>query len=185
MKKIFTILVPVWMAFSCWLLIESVAQTNPTSEYRQPGDVLVRMANSTNVESGTALTVIRSDAPPIQQRVETWLTTAKDWVSGALVIIAALLAWLANANRNKAAESGTIATVLIKEIQKVATKGFKNDIADAAREAGVSDSLHAAVKENTLSVLAEPHNYTAELVAHWPPKPPVVDPPKPSEIKPI
>lgn len=108
---------------------------------------------------------------PVAQRAETWLTTAKDWASGALVIITALLGWLANLNKNKATESGTIASVLIQEIQKLNSKQVKDSVATAARDAGVGDALHAKVKEETPS-------------ANPLPTVPFVEPAKPVETKP-
>lgn len=144
----------IWIVGLCLLLNAAWAQTNTNA--------------STIVTTSGALTITPA---PVVQRVTDWLAVAKDWASGALVIITALLGWLANLNKNKATESGTIASVLIQEIQKLNSKQVKDSVATAARDAGVGDALHAKVKEETPS-------------ANPLPTVPFVEPAKPVETKP-
>lgn len=170
--KRFTILCAIWVVGLCFLLGAAWAQLAPTpsnitalvqsSEYRQPGDVLLRMANSTNAV-----------VLPVIEKAQTWLGVVNNFLAGALAIVAALLGALAKFKSSKASESGTINSVLIQEIQKVATKDFKDRIASAARDAGVSDALHLKVKEETPSAPLEPPSHLI----------PVVDPIKPDETK--
>lgn len=192
MKRYFPDLL-IWLVCLALFLMTAWPATNLSSEYRQPGDVLVRMANDTNVV-----------VLPVVEKVQTWLQVAQNILTGALTVIAALLAVWGKLRSNKATESGTIASVLIQEIQKVASKEFKDNIADAAREAGVGDALHSKVKDETdsSSVFPIPSGAIAEMVSSWPKSPrdytseqkanpvlasvtPVVPISNPNEVKPI
>lgn len=88
-------------------------------------------------------------AVPVVEHVDTWLTMIQNFLTGAVAVIAALLGVWGKLKSNKATESNVINSVLIQEIEKIATPSGKQNIAGAARDAGVGDSLHEAVKANT------------------------------------
>lgn len=172
----------IWIVLLCWLLSESFAQTTNIN-----GVQYIRV--DTNAPA------VPTAAVPLNDRIREWSDAAQNFALGVgavLLTIAgiwiSLKAKLAEALKIKAAESDTINKVLIHEVQKVATKNFKDTIASAARDAGVGDALHAMVKENTPSAPpSQPRDFAAELVAAGIslPDPPVVPIENPHDTKPI
>lgn len=138
----------------------ALAQPTPVSKpqlFAKPGITATPVASSSGVNATLST---NAPAPPVVvvqptvERVESWLKVAEDFLAGALAVIVALLGVWGKLKSKRAAESEAITGVLIQEIQKIATKEIKDDISSAARDAGVSDSLHAAVKANTASTPA-------------------------------
>lgn len=195
--KRFSIICTLWILALSFMLCGAWAQTNQSSsdrhpddvmtartssgisEYKQPGDVLVKMSNqSTNVLT-SAPSVISSYRDPaiVVERVETWLATIQNWLTGAVTFLAALLAWWGKRGNDRAATL----PVLIRAIENFDSAALKANIKADAEDKGVDDALHEAVRENTSVSPSEPKvNPVLPKALEVPPTPPA-----PPEFKPI
>lgn len=172
--KLFTIFCVVWIASVCSPLSVALPQvgrittnaaalfdqTNLSSEYRQPGDVLLRMANATNAP------VV---AVPFQDKIQVWTDALQNILIGAGTIVTSVLLLWGRLMQLRA----SVVPTLIQTVEAHGTDALKGRIEQAALRAGVEPQLRKAVKEHTVSD-GNP----------FPPTP-VVEAPKTTDIRPI
>lgn len=158
---------------SAWaqqVVISQPIGTNQSSEYRQPGDVLVRMANAPATNAPTV---------PLQDKIQVWTDAIQNMLIGAgTIVTAALLLW----GRIMQLRASVVPT-LVKTVESHGTPELKAAIEQAALRAGVEPALNKAVEANTVSDVSD--GLTVEPLPLKPVTLPVVELPKPNEVKPI
>lgn len=100
-------------------------------------------------------------AVPVATKVETLMNNAERYLSGALVVITALLGWLAKIKTDKA----SVVNVLIRAIESHNSPALKQAISAAALDAGVSDSLNKSVQAVTSNILPSPTPFPPAPIA--------------------